>query len=148
MTVSMTRDWKSPDGRSVQMSNYRDARKWILEEAGRRNLRVAGYERTTIDPDALKHVVDFGDYSVFGLVLFGSESEMKEPDLPPAEEPALPPTREPAKALERVVLGTLPMSVNELELAIHAACDQGRWKWTVRLDGGSLVLEEPFPEGN
>ena len=136
MTVSMTRDWKAPDGRSIQMSNYRDARKWILEEAGRRNLRIAGYERTMVDPDALKHVVDFGDHSVFGLVLFGSESEMEEPAPAPAEEPA--------KAPGRVILGTLPMSVNDLELAIHAACDQGRWKWTVRLDGSNLVLEEPW----
>lgn len=144
MTVSMTRDWKAPDGRSVQMSNYRDARKWILEEAGRRNLRIAGYERTIIDPDALKHVVDFGDHSVFGLILFGSESEMEKSAPASAEEPAKAPAEEPAKAPERVVLGALPMSVNDLELAIHAACDQGRWKWTVRLDGNNLVLEEPW----
>lgn len=143
--VSMTKDWETPDGEVVEMVDYRTARAWILLEAARRKLRVAGYERTIIKPEIKAHVVDFGSYGTFGLIQFETEAEMREGvrDGDTLEAPPSAPDKP-----KPVVLGTLPMSVNELELAIHAACDQGRWKWTVRLDGKSLVLEEPFPEGS
>lgn len=137
MKVAMTKDWRHPDGKPVEVADYIAARKWILEEAERRKLRLAGYERTIIDRGEARHIVDFGDYSVFGMVMFDSVAET--PGKLGSEAVVNPPEK-----LEKIVLGTLPVSVSELELAIHSACDAGRWKWVVRLDGNSLVLEEPW----
>lgn len=145
--VAMMTRGTEPDGEFVEVDGYADAVKWIRDEARRRGLRVAEYTRTMFAHKEASHIVDFGDYMAFGLIVYGSQEEADKAffNLTVPKEAPVP---QPAAAAGSVVLGTLPMSVNELELAIHAACDQGRWKWTVRLDGKSLVLEEPFPEGN
>lgn len=85
MKVAMTEDWRRPDGKPVEVADYAAARKWILEEARSRKLRLAGYERTIIDHGGARHIVDFGDHSVFGMVMFDSAAET--PDKPVLEEP-------------------------------------------------------------
>lgn len=72
MKAAMTRDWQRPDGKPVEVADYAAARKWILGEARSRRLRLAGYERTIIDRGGARHIVDFGDHSVFGMVMFDS----------------------------------------------------------------------------
>lgn len=141
--VAMTTRGTEPDGDFVEVDGYADAVKWIRDEAKRRGLRAEEYTRTMFVRRDASHIVDFGDHAVFGLIVYGSQEEADKA-FSNLAEPKEAPVPQPAAAAGSVVLGTLPISVSELELAIHSACDAGRWKWVVRLDGNSLVLEEPW----
>lgn len=135
----MTNDWETPLGGFIEVADAKAATEWILAEAGRRKRRITGYTRAILKPERKVRVVDFGDYSMFGLVQFDTAEEtMATPPLPETDRDA----RESPAATAVYVLHTLPATAHQLEVALHSMCDEGRWDWTVDALNGSLVLKE------
>lgn len=141
--VALTKDWKTPmdGGDFVGVADLEAAYEWIRKESIRRNLRRAAYTRTIVRPfDDHTNVVDFGDYTVFGLLRFGTKEETNVPSIP-----AVTPTDPEPPSSRYKVLSALPMLAKDLEAVLHAMCDEGRWDWRVVYDraSGKLVLMEP-----
>lgn len=140
--VAMTEGGSDPIGGFTEVADRAAAYTWIENEARRRKRRVTGYTRTIVRAETRENVVDFGDYSMFGLMQFDTEEDATEilrlkPEPAPAPEPPKP------GAGETKTLAGLPVTARELETALHGLCDSGRWDWLVEVENGKLTLREP-----